>query len=45
LSWSEYLDELVIIEEKEKKKHKEETRQEPQLLVSASEISAPTDTP
>jgi hypothetical protein len=40
-----YLDELVIIEEKEKKKHEKETRREAQLPVSASEASAPTNTP
>jgi hypothetical protein len=40
-----YLDKLVAIEEKEKKEREEETRQEPQLPVSASEMSAPADTP
>jgi hypothetical protein len=40
-----YLNELVIIEEKEKKKHEKETRQEAQLPVSASEALAPTNTP
>jgi hypothetical protein len=40
-----YLDELVAIKEKEKKEYKKETRQEAQLLVSTSEISAPTDIP
>jgi hypothetical protein len=41
-----YLDKLVIVEEKERKKHKkEETRREPQLLVSVDEVLAPTDTP
>jgi hypothetical protein len=40
-----YLDEFIIIEEKKKKEHEKETRQEAQLLVSASEASAPTDTP
>jgi hypothetical protein len=40
-----YLDELVIIKEKEKKKHEEKTRQETQLFVSTSEASAPTNTP
>jgi hypothetical protein len=39
-----YLDEFVAIKEK-KKERKEETRREPQLLVSASEISAPADIP
>jgi hypothetical protein len=38
-----YLDEFVIIEEKEKKEHKEETKQEAQLLVSTSEVSALTN--
>jgi hypothetical protein len=38
-----YLDELIAIKEKKKKKHKQ--KQEPQLLVSTSEILAPTDTP
>jgi hypothetical protein len=36
---------LDITKEKEKKEHKEETRQEPQLPVSTSRISAPADTP
>jgi hypothetical protein len=40
-----YLDNLVIIKEKEKKEHEEETRQEAQLPVSASEVSVPTNTP
>jgi hypothetical protein len=40
-----YLNELVIIEEKEKKEHEKETKQEAQLPVSASEASAPADTP
>jgi hypothetical protein len=40
-----YLDKLVIIKEKEKKEREKETRREAQLLVSASEASAPTDTP
>jgi hypothetical protein len=40
-----YLNELVIIEKKERKEHEEETRREAQLLVSASEVSAPTNTP
>jgi hypothetical protein len=40
-----YLDELVAIEKKEKKKREKETRREPQLPVSASEISAPADAP
>jgi hypothetical protein len=40
-----YLDELIVIKEKEKKKHEEETRREPQLPVSISEASAPVDTP
>ena len=40
-----YLDELVAVEEKEKKEREEKTRQEPQLLVSTSEVSAPTNTP
>ena len=39
------MDELEELEAQEQKKRKKETRQEPQLLVSASEISAPTDTP
>jgi hypothetical protein len=40
-----YLDELVIVKEKEKKEHKEEIRQEAQLLVSTSEASVPINTP
>jgi hypothetical protein len=40
-----YLDELIVIEEKEKREREEETRREPQLLVSTSEISAPIDIP
>jgi hypothetical protein len=40
-----YLDEFIIIKEKEKKKHEEKTRQETQLLVSTSEALAPADTP
>jgi hypothetical protein len=40
-----YLDKLVTIKEKEKKKRKEETRQETQLPVSAGEMLSPTDTP
>jgi hypothetical protein len=40
-----YLDELVIIEEKEKKEHEEKTRREAQLLVSTSETLVPTNTP
>jgi hypothetical protein len=40
-----YLDELVAIKEKEKKEREEETRRGAQLLVSASEISAPANTP
>jgi hypothetical protein len=40
-----YLDKLIAIKEKKKKEYKEKTRQEPQLLVSTSEISAPTDIP
>jgi hypothetical protein len=40
-----YLNELVAIEEKERKEHEGETRQEAQLPVSASEMSAPADTP
>jgi hypothetical protein len=39
-----YLDELVVIKEKEKKEHEEKTRQEAQLLVSISEVLAPVDT-
>jgi hypothetical protein len=39
------IDELEELEAQEQNKHKEKTRQEPQLLVSISEISAPTDTP
>jgi hypothetical protein len=39
-----YLDELVIIEEKEKKKGEEETRQGAQLPVSTSEVLAPANT-
>jgi hypothetical protein len=38
-------DELDIIKEKEKKEHEKKIKQEPQLFVSASEISAPTDIP
>jgi hypothetical protein len=38
-----YLDELIVIEEKKKKERKEEIRQEAQLLVSISEVSALTD--
>jgi hypothetical protein len=40
-----YLDEFVIIKEKEKKKHEKKTRQEAQLPVSTSEASAPINTP
>jgi hypothetical protein len=40
-----YLDKLVAIEEKERKEHEEETRQEAQLPVPTSEILAPTNTP
>jgi hypothetical protein len=40
-----YLDEFVIIEEKEKKKHEEETRQEAQLPVSTSKALALINTP
>jgi hypothetical protein len=40
-----YLDELIVIKEKEKKEHEEKTKQEAQLLVSTSEASAPTNTP
>jgi hypothetical protein len=40
-----YLDKLVALEELEQKEHKEETRRETQLSISASKISAPTDTP
>jgi hypothetical protein len=39
-----YLDELVVIKEKEKKEREEKTRQEAQLLVSTSETSAPANT-
>jgi hypothetical protein len=39
-----YLDELVTIKEKEKKEREKETKQEPQLFVSAGEISAPINT-
>jgi hypothetical protein len=39
------LDELDIAEEKKKKEREKETRREPQLLVSTSEISAPIDIP
>jgi hypothetical protein len=39
------LDKLDILEELEQKKHEEKTRQEPQLFVSISKVSAPTDTP
>jgi hypothetical protein len=39
------MDKLDELEACEQKKHEEKTRQEPQLLVSASEISAPADTP
>jgi hypothetical protein len=37
------IDELEELETQEQNKYKKETRQEPQLPVSASEISAPTD--
>jgi hypothetical protein len=40
-----YLNELIIIEKKEKKKHKKETRRELQLFVSTSEILAPINIP
>jgi hypothetical protein len=40
-----YLDELVVMEEKERKKHEKETRREAQLFVSASEVLAPINTP
>jgi hypothetical protein len=40
-----YLDKLVNIKEKERKEHEKETKREPQLPVSASEVSVPTDTP
>jgi hypothetical protein len=40
-----YLDELIAIKEKEKKEHEKKTKQEAQLFVSTSEISAPTDIP
>jgi hypothetical protein len=40
-----YLDKLVAIEEKERKKHEEETRRELQLPVSTSEMLAPTNAP
>jgi hypothetical protein len=40
-----FLNKLNILEELEQKEYKEETRQEPQLFVSTSEISAPADTP
>jgi hypothetical protein len=39
------LDKLDELETRKQKKHKKETRRESQLPVSASEISAPTDTP
>jgi hypothetical protein len=39
-----YLDKLVTIEEKDKKKYEKKTKQETQLLVSTSEILAPADT-
>jgi hypothetical protein len=40
-----YLNEFVIIKEKEKKEREEEIKQETQLPVSASKASAPVDTP
>jgi hypothetical protein len=40
-----FLDKLDTLEELEQKEYKEKTRREPQLLVSTSEISAPTNTP
>jgi hypothetical protein len=40
-----YLDKLIAIKEKEKKEREEKTRQGAQLPVSASEMSAPADTP
>jgi hypothetical protein len=39
-----YFDKLVIIEEKEYNEYKEETRREPQLPVSSSRMSTPTNT-
>jgi hypothetical protein len=39
------LNKLDALEELEQKEYEEETRQEPQLFVSTSEISAPTNTP
>jgi hypothetical protein len=40
-----YLDKLITIKEKEKKKREKEIKQGVQLLVFVSEISAPADTP
>jgi hypothetical protein len=40
-----YLNKLVVIKEKEKKKHEEKTRREAQLFVSASEASTPINIP
>jgi hypothetical protein len=40
-----YLDELIIIKEKEKKEHEKETRRETQLPVSTSEALVPINTP
>jgi hypothetical protein len=40
-----YLDKLIVIKEKEKKKHEKKIRQEAQLPVSASEALALADTP
>jgi hypothetical protein len=40
-----YLDKFIAIEKKEKKEREKETKREAQLLVSASEISIPTNTP
>jgi hypothetical protein len=39
------LDKLVTTEEKKYNEYKEETRREPQLPVSASEVLVPADTP
>jgi hypothetical protein len=40
-----YFDKLAAIKEKEKKEREEETKREPQLPVSTSEILALTNTP
>jgi hypothetical protein len=40
-----YLDKLDILEELEQKEYKNKIKQEPQLFVSTSEISAPIDIP